>query len=345
MRYDLSAQFLRILPPDTNFGEAWESLCYDLLCAELKDTGLMRLSPPDLGIDILNRRLHQAYQCKSDERGAFGAISAASSIDSLTTAFKHRKRLGWKQYFFCTNSNYTGTALTKILKIVDSLGLDSSEVDFKGPKYWDDLCSRHFEQVSHRFDYRITITEKQVVESLKEAGYFERYLKEFEMKIRNARFSLVIKNNRTPLEIIIPFSEELTVENCLDAVKSILGISLDWTNFVDIGTSAGPSLSLTVNRIAQGFSQKIADLSLKPGDKLELWVKIIWRDETQKTGMDEQTAYHKQNLTLYCHTILAGRKEMNRVSLTLEERRKITIERADEILQNMIWSGIKRLAV
>jgi len=113
MKYDFSAQFLRILPPDTNFGEAWESLCFDLLCAKLSDYGLMRLAPPDRGVDILSRRLQQAYQCKSDERGAFGSLSADGSIDSLNTACKHRKHLGWDSYSFCTNANYTGAALTE----------------------------------------------------------------------------------------------------------------------------------------------------------------------------------------------------------------------------------------
>jgi hypothetical protein len=339
MRHDFSAQFLRVIPPDTSFGEAWESLCFDLLYEELNDKGLIRLAPPDRGVDILSRKLRHAYQCKSDERGAFGSLSAESSVDSLKTAFKNRKPLGWKSYFFCTNANYTGNALTEISKTAGSLGLKSNQLDFKGPKYWEDLCSNHFDKVFHRFDYRVTATEKQVIEALKAAGYFNRYLKEFEEKIRTGRCSLVIKNNRTPLELVIPFSNELTVKNCLDVAKEMLGISLGWTNFTDIGTSAGPRLYLTINKVPQEFSQKITDLPLKPGDEMELWIKIVWRDETQKEGKDEKTVLS----FMRSDWILLDRVESSRAGLNQEERGKVTVERSEAIIQNMIWAGVKKL--
>jgi hypothetical protein len=74
MKYDFSAQFLRVLPPDTSFAEAWESLCHKLLCLEQNDPTFMRLHPPDKGIDILHRANQHAFQCKSDERGALGSL-------------------------------------------------------------------------------------------------------------------------------------------------------------------------------------------------------------------------------------------------------------------------------
>src|SRR5947208_2857223 len=74
MRHSFSAEFLKILPPATNFGEAWENLCLCLLQAETGDTKIMRLGPPDRGIDIYRKRARAAYQCKSSERGTFGTI-------------------------------------------------------------------------------------------------------------------------------------------------------------------------------------------------------------------------------------------------------------------------------
>lgn len=61
MKHDFSAQYLRITPPDLNFGEAWESLCFDLLRVELDDPSLIRLCPPDKGVDVLSRSRAEAY--------------------------------------------------------------------------------------------------------------------------------------------------------------------------------------------------------------------------------------------------------------------------------------------
>lgn len=338
MKHDFSAQFLRVLPPDTNFGEAWESLCYDLLSVDPKDGGLLRLAPPDRGVDILSRRLRNAYQCKSDERGAFGSLPAKASIDSLSTACGFKQELGWNTYWLCTNANYTGAAVSEITKAAGTFGLSAADLEFRGPQYWDELCSRHFDKVATRFDYRITATEQQVLDALKASRYFDRYVSEFEEKIKQARFSITIKNNRTPVEVVIPFSPELTVENCLDAAKQMLGLSLDWTNFTDLGTSAGPSLSLTVDRVAQGFSKKISELPLKPGDKLELWVKIIWKDETEEQAPDEKTVNRRM-----CLDMLLSRPEVPRHTVSEVDRRRLTVERTEELLQNMIWTGARKL--
>src|SRR3954447_18952682 len=71
MLFSFSAEFMKILPPAMNFGEAWENLCLCLLRADTSDNSLMRLGPPDRGIDIFRQRTKDAYQCKSDERGVF----------------------------------------------------------------------------------------------------------------------------------------------------------------------------------------------------------------------------------------------------------------------------------
>jgi FMN phosphatase YigB (HAD superfamily) len=40
MRYSFSAEFMRVLPPDTTFGSAWESLCFEPLAPKLGLDGL-----------------------------------------------------------------------------------------------------------------------------------------------------------------------------------------------------------------------------------------------------------------------------------------------------------------
>jgi len=72
MKYIFTSQFLKVLPPATSFGDAWELLCLDLVKAEDPTGDFQHLLPPDRGVDILRRRPPIGYQCKSDERGAFG---------------------------------------------------------------------------------------------------------------------------------------------------------------------------------------------------------------------------------------------------------------------------------
>jgi hypothetical protein len=339
MEHDFSAQFMRVIPPDTDFGAAWESLCFDLLKAEFNDPSIIRFKPPDKGIDILHRNACKAYQCKSDERGSFGSISAEESIQSLKTAFENRNSFSWDIYYFATNAYYTGSSFGKVMQEGNRLGLDKSEIEFYGPDYWDDLCTKHFARVCNRFDYRVSVTEKQVIDSFKRARYFDNYVKEYESLISNSNFYLVIKNNRTPLEIKIPFSPELSVENCLDVTKELLGVSLEWVNFNDLGTSAGPSLSITIDRMAQGFSQKIKDIPLENLDKLQLWITIVWKDKSREEAVDSRDIIHYLE---YCRDVPSFDKIL-RENVSYDDRRQYTLNRTEDILQSAIWTNARKL--
>ena len=132
MKFDFSAQFMRVNPPDTSFGDAWESLCFTLLDAELNDSSLIRLRPPDNGVDILHRNGQKAFQCKSTEQGSFGSLSATESTKSLTSAFAERESLGWNYYAFATNASYTGNAFASIKNAAADLGLQDEKLDFLG---------------------------------------------------------------------------------------------------------------------------------------------------------------------------------------------------------------------
>lgn len=133
MRYSFSAEFLRVLPPDTTFGNAWESLCFELLAAEHGLHGLQRLNAPDSGIDILRRSTGTAFQCKSDKRGAFGSLSAAESIKSLKAAVDARSEIEWRCYSYATNANYTGGAIKSILAEATALDITNDKIEFLGP--------------------------------------------------------------------------------------------------------------------------------------------------------------------------------------------------------------------
>ena len=70
-----------------------------------------------------------------------------------------------------------------------------------------------------------------------------------------------MSNNRTPVELLIPFSGDLTVEQLVDVTKSLLGVTTGWTDFPDLQTSCEPTLSMTIDRVAQPFKMKLSELS------------------------------------------------------------------------------------
>jgi len=335
MRYSFSAEFLKVTPPETTFGNAWESLCYELLAAEYGIDGLQRLNAPDNGIDIFLRSAATAIQCKSDERGTFGSLSATESVKSLRAAVKTRLKIDWHKYSFATNANYTGSAVKTILAEGTSLGIPIDSINFLGPEYWDELCGKHFERIRDRFDFRVTVTEEQVIEAFRKARYFDKYVDQYKALISKGNFVLTIKNNWTPVELEFPFSPELTVENCVDAVQELLGVSLKWTNFSDLGTSTGPSISLTVDRRGQTFKQTLREVRASNPDKdLIFWITLVWKDETQKDGMAYEVLCHRVNLSFLV---------FDRSTLSKPNRREKTLERAETMIQAMIWDGARRL--
>lgn len=337
MKYNFSSDFLKILPPDSSFGEAWESLCHHLLCQEHGHNGFIRLNPPDRGIDIFHQPERRAYQCKSHENGAAATIDATKSIKSLKTAVAHRNSFEWSPYCFATNANFSGVGFEKILSTATELGIDKKLIEHLGPEYWSSLCEKRSTTIGNRFDFRIQVSEEQVIEAFRKARYYDEYVSKYGEEIKKANFTLVISNNRTPTEIEIPFSPELSVEQYLDVAKSLMGISLDWTNFDDLNTSAGPSISVTIDKKAQSFSKKIKELPVKPGDKLEIWIKIVWKDE-KKDG-----AAASSDMMVYKLHYLNLSSTFKKTAKSYQERRQVTVDRKEEIIQSMIWDSVSNL--
>ncbi len=335
MRHSFSAEFLRVMSPDTTFGNAWESLCFDLLAAEHGHTGLQRLNAPDSGIDILRKTTETAIQCKSDERGAFGSLSAAESVKSLKAAIGARPEIAWRCYTYATNANYTGSALKTLLGEAANLGIDPSTIEFLGPEYWNEMCEKYWPKVADRFDLRVTVTESQVIEAFRKARYFDSYVNEYAGLIAKGAVVLKIKNNLTPVELEIPFAPDLTVENCVDVVQELLGISLKWTNFADLGTSARLAISLTIDRHAQAFKQAIGELLAASGDKDPVfWITLVWKDEKQTDGLAYEDQCLRMNLSF---------AYLDRLTVGEFDRKKHTLERAETLIETTIWEAARRL--
>lgn len=341
MRYDFSSSFLVIRPPATNFGEAWELLCSDLLVAENGAEYVRRMSAPDGGIDIYNDGTQHAYQCKASEQGAGGTIPPNASIESLKSAVSNQARLPWVEYSFCTNAPYSTSGTARINQTAREMGVELERVKFLGPEYWDRMCTSHDELVRDRFYYRVTAGEKDVIDAFKKAGYFKKYVDQYTESIREHDFVVVVTNNRTPVEIEIPFSPELTVENYLDVAKQLLGITLEWTNYPDFGTSAGTNLSITVDQYAQTFSKKLSDLPIKSGDPLQLWIKIVWREKPQASAPSDSEILKKS-----LHSFMAYRSvELPKYTSFIQskDRGRATVERHEAFVQGLIWDSFHGL--
>lgn len=330
MKHTFSTEFLKIAPPATNFGEAWECLCLKLLQAENSDHSIQRLAPPDRGVDILQGKTGDAYQCKSNERGIFGTIDAEECIASLKRAIEAKADIGWQEYSIAVNAPLTGIGLSKINVYSDSAQITRPNI--LAPEYWASLCEKHKAHIESHFDYRVFVTEAQVIEALKKARYYDSVINQARVSLQSSPLQVKLTNNRTPIELEIPFGSDLTIEELVDVAQQLLGISLDWANFPDLGTSCGPSLSLTVDKVPQAFKLKLAELSEDQRAKLQLWIQLEWRDELQKNGQQYDSTSRLMCFLSHSRTHDSGPRPQR-------ERGKETVERMEALIQESIWQA------
>jgi len=336
MRFSFSAEYLKVKPPSSNFGEAWENLCFVLLQAEHGGQSLQRLAPPDRGIDILCRSIGTAYQCKSNEHGAFGTINAGSCIESLNRAMTVQTTFQWKTLNYCLNAPFTGDGLHKILTHATSLGLPSDCIETLGPDYWNDLCEKHSSSIEELFDYRVFVSESQVRDALKKARYYDSFIEQAMQSILSDPLSLTVTNNRCPAALVLPFSGELTVEHLIDVAMSIYGVTLDRANFPDLRTSCGPSISLTTDRRPHPFKTKIRDLTPEQRASLQLWIKLVWRDK-----LADDKGYDGEERMMYLMTDTILRRELS--GIPASDRGELTLKRTELIFQASIWQSLTKL--
>ena len=146
---------------------------------------------------------------------------------------------------------------------------------------------------------------------------------------------MVVKNNRNPVELKIPFSPDLTVENLVDAAQQLLGIRLEPINFSDIGTSARPVISLVVDRKKQAFKQTIREVQDNNPDKdFVFWITLVWKDETESDGDSGDRSM--KFITLYD-------ANLHRDQLPQADRKNKTLERAERLIQTMVWDSAAKI--
>jgi tetratricopeptide (TPR) repeat protein len=231
---------------------------------------LIRLRPPDLGVDILYRDQKKAFQCKSSERGIYGRIDAEESAKSLETAIKHKSALGWRQYSFATNADYTGAGYEKILLRARKKGVLEKQLEFLGPAYWDQLCVEHSKVIEDRFDYRLSLSQKDLYEAVAKA------LPQVSLNIssQGTDRKIVLTNNLTELKLEHNLVGDLSVETYLKLVIELLGLA-DLLH----GTPAHyetlrPLFSLRAGGKELSLFVRLKDLNLQSGDTLEFHAKL-----------------------------------------------------------------------
>lgn len=236
---------------------------------------------------------------------------------------QHRDAFEWVEYCFSTNAEYSGMAVKEILLEAESLSLNKSNVAFLGPDYWSGLCEKHVDRVRDRLDYRLQVTEQQVIDAFRKARYLEHKVEEYRQQIAKGAFELTLANNRTPLRLAIPFSPELTVQHCLEVAMQLLGIRLNGEEYPDLETSARPSVSITIDRIPQAFNKQMGEFTDEELSRLELWITIIWRDEFEK---------HRGDM-LYLERL----RRYDLLEQYPKDRKRNTVERFEQTVQRAMW--------
>jgi len=333
MHYSFSSEFLKITHPATNFGEAWENLCLTLLRAEHPGQPIVSLAPPDCGIDIYRQNVAFAYQCKSSERGVSGTIEAEPCIASLKRALKAQQRIGWQRYLMALNAPLTGVGFGKIKAFAASKTVAPDALELLLPDYWSELCQRHRASVEALFDYRVFVSETQVIEALRKARYYDEIVQRAMGQLQSAPLQVTVSNNRTPIELVLPFSGDMTVEQLLDVARTLLEISLDRTDCPDLGTSCRPRLSLSIDRVPQSFNLKLSELTEEQRAKLQLWIQLIWNDareiQRERTGQTTHLAFRTKSLELD--------------SQSRPDRSELTIGRTESAIQMAMWQAASAL--
>jgi len=290
MEHDFSSTFVRPDAAAHDFQEVWAGLCRDLLIAEFGAKDLIRLDASECGLDLLDRTTGTGFRFFGIENPNVGELAVDPAVESMQLAEAHREQLGWHRYVLATNVGYSQEAIETLTAKRREISPRADDLEFFDPRCWSALCAKHGQVVRNWFDYRVRTTPEAVIQAFRTEGYFDRKIEEYQANMKATEYHVVLTNNRTPLELEIPFAPDLSVENLLDVGKILLRLGLDSTPFPDLGTSARLSLSITIDGMAQSFNKTLSEIGIHSGGELQLWVKVIWQEESHdKTdGGDEE---------------------------------------------------------
>lgn len=342
MEYILRPPFF-IIAPYSRFSDAWEAFCKKLLELEHDTTNIQRLTPPDLGADLIWTQKRIIYQCKSSENENFNVTKAKNS---LKQAFKNRKALGkWESYIICINGDITGKQFAQIQKIVSEECISNITISYLDGDYWINLCKKFPEKVNEHFNVLVPATKMHVVEALEHERYFPHYVKRYADAIDLEDFKVIVSTNRAKIKFEIPFSKTMTIKHLLDVIKGIIRLPDGWSLYPKFGTSAAINrLSITKENKQQVFSKTLEELGVKSGEELQFFIQVIWSDNLEEKG----TADAKGEIK-YVHHLMHSMKidipelELAIQKMSYQERKQNTLEAFKGTLHDTIWNAASRL--
>lgn len=279
MQYDLSIAFARLDACAVGFPEIWTRLCHGFLSAVFPTNSIVRTDREKFGFDILDQTAGVAYYCQAVERPDEDALSVNDTIAAFERAVHNREERKWKLFNVASNAEYSDEAMGVFKGRMHTLGVAPEEVGFIGPATWNRLCSEYPRVVEDWFDYRVTVSKDAVKKAFEEARYYPKYVAQYSALVEDAEFHVLLTNNRTPLQLLLPFSPQLTVRELLEVGQVLFDLSLEATDFRDLGTSARLSLSVVIDGVQQGFKTKLEDM-LHSGGEAQLWIQIVWEEKS-----------------------------------------------------------------
>ena len=139
-----------------------------------------------------------------------------------------------------------------------------------GPAYWDQLCVEHSKVIEDRFDYRLSLSHKDLYEALTKA------IPQVSLNIssQGTDRKIVLTNNLTELRLEHDLVGDLSVETYLKLVIELLGLA-DLLH----GTPAHyetfrPLFSLRAGGKELSLFVRLRDLDSQSGDTLEFHTKL-----------------------------------------------------------------------
>jgi len=362
MQYELSATFAKIDHLNLDFQEVWKKLCHDFLMAVFPTNSIVRINSDEYGIDLLDQTTGTAYCCHAVDDPSSDTLSVDNTISSLERAVKHRDQLGWKRYNISMNTEYSDEGMNFINNQMRKIQINSEEVGFLGPGIWNRLCSEYPRIVMDWFDYRVIVSKDAVKKAFEDARYYPKNVAKYAAQIAETNFNVILTNNRTPLELVLPFSPQLTVEHLLDVGKVLFDLSLDATDFRDLGTSARLSLSVNVDGFAQEFSKLLAEVPVPSGGQVQIWIKIIWEENSFDEPAPDDGLPIRNNFLLHesfayyrlsCQTInfevakdiiLGHKPAITRGTIERGSTEEKTLARKVALITSCIWHKAKILS-
>jgi hypothetical protein len=84
------------------------------------------------------------------------------------------------------------------------------------------------------------------------------------------------------------------------------------------------------------FKQTFCEVkAAHPDQELVFWNTLVWKDKTQADGISSQDVCRRAHLSEFLH--------LERATVSEPNRRKTTLDRAETMVQAMIWNAARKL--